>query len=343
LPAVLENLQRRARLRLSRGRFDRLPAERRVRLELRTDGRHLSFLLSAIHAAGYGAQLAGGPMLYRELLALHPQVPLAGRLDDGPAACARILRDDPHEGAGGAVRISYDVFSPGRLGARLPYGMHPNIYYNGAHRQPWNPEHHGDEPRPIRVGFYGTHDPVFYSRSYTFPGLNRSQVLRDFFARYGDQFVRVTTNRPTAFAVAIDHCGGELQPKQFLPQRAYLHILRRSAFALCLPGWCMPLSHSLIEALYCGAIPITNAHAFLHPPLRHGIEALTFETLAEFHAAIREAQTMPPERIAAMRRAVSAYYRNHLEPASWWRRFMDASATTLLVNAEELSVPLMTR
>ncbi len=335
-----EAFERRLWLRHSRWRFDRLAPERRVRLELSTDGRQLSFLLSAIHGAGYGVQLARGPMLFREMLAMRHCVPLAARVDAPDLHCALTLSDEP-QAAGTPVRISYDVFSPGRDGARMPYGMHPSVYYRGAHRQPWDPERHADAARPIRIGFYGTHDPEFYSRSYAFPGLNRTQVLEVFLARYGDQLTPAPTQWRAPFAVAIDQRGGELQPKQFLPQGAYLRTLRLTAFALCLPGWCMPLSHSLIEALYCGAIPITNAHAWMHPPLRHGVEALTFETLNEFHAAIDEALAMPEPRVQAMRRAVASYYREHLEPANWWRRVVESRATRILVNAEELSVPLM--
>lgn len=333
-------LERRLWLRQSRWRFDRLPAERRVRLEIGTDGRQLSFLLSAIHGAGFGVQLARGPMLFRELLSLRRRMPLAARVDASEIDCALTLSDAPQAPAG-PVQISYDVFSPGRYGARMPYGMHPSVYYRGVHRRPWDPERHQDAARPIRVGFYGTHDPDFYSRNYAFPGLNRSELLQEFLSRYGEQLTPVPTSQATTFAVSIDHRGGELQPKRFLPQRAYLHTLRRTAFVLCLPGWCMPISHSLIEALYCGAIPITNGHAFMDPPLSHSIEALTFTTIAEFHAAIQEALAMPPERIAAMRQAVARYYQQHLEPTAWWQRFVESRASRLLMNAEELSVPLM--
>jgi hypothetical protein len=336
----LKGLEHRLWLRHSRWRFDRLPPARRVRLELNTDGRQLSFLLSAIHGARYGVQLAHGPMLFRELLDLRRRVPLAARLDASDVGCALTLADDPYRSSG-AVAISYDVFSPGRTGSRMPYGMHPSIYYRGAHRRPWDPERQPDAARTLRIGFYGTHDPDFYSRSYGFPGLNRTELLQEFLGRYGEQLKTVHTRQAAAIAVSIDHRGGELQPKHFLPQTAYLRTLRRTAFVLCLPGWCMPLSHSLIEALYSGAIPITNAHTWMHPPLRHGIEALIFTTIAEFHAAIEEALVMPPERMAAMRQAVARYYQQHLEPVNWWRQFVKSRASSLLMNAEELSVPLM--
>ena len=335
-----ESLERRLWLRQSLWRFDQLPAERRARLEISTDGRQLSFLLSGIQGAGYGVQLARGPMLFRELLSLRRRVPLAARLDASEIDSSLTLSDAP-QAPGSAVQISYDVFSPGRDGSRMPYGMHPSVYYRGAHRRPWDLERHAVAARPIRVGFYGTHDPEFYSCNYAFPGLDRSELLQQFLSRYGEQLTPVPTTQSVTFGVSIDYRGGELQPKRFLPQRAYLDTLRRTAFVLCLPGWCMPLSHSLIEAFYSGAIPITNSHAWMHPHLRHGIEALTFTTIPEFHAAIQEALVMPPERVAAMRQAVARYYQQHLEPAAWWRRFVASGAPQLLINAEELSVPLM--
>jgi hypothetical protein len=143
------------------------------------------------------------------------------------------------------------------------------------------------------------------------------------------------------FGVSIDQRGGELQPKRFLSQPQYLSALRQTHFVLCLPGWCMPLSHSLIEALYCGAIPITNAHAYMDPPLQHGVEALTFMTLQEFHEVIQQARSMPVAEVARMRAAAARYYRDHLDPRGWWERLTTDRPDRLLVNAEELSTPLM--
>jgi hypothetical protein len=176
---VWDSLQRRARLRLSRWRFDQLPPVRRVRLDLHTDGRQLSVLMAAIHDAGWGVQLAGGPMLFRELLAFRRYSAMAARVDGAELPCAFSLSDQPLDSSARETMqqlvVDYDVFSPGRSGARLPYGMHPSLYYNGAHRHPWCVE--AEEERRIRIGFYGTHDPVFYTRHYAFPGLNRAQIL----------------------------------------------------------------------------------------------------------------------------------------------------------------------
>lgn len=285
-------------------------------------------------------QLANGDMLFRELLSLRRHVPLAARVDSSNVACALTLTDH-FPGIHGNVYVDYDFFSSERDGHRMPYGMHPSIYYAGFHKNPWIPEHNAEYPRTIRVGFFGTHDPHFYSKSYIFAGLNRTQLLDDFLARYREQLVSAPVRQPTRFAISIDHRGGDMHPKSFLSQVDYFTSLRDSSFSLCLPGWCMPLSHSLIEAMYNGTIPITNAHAFMHPPLRHGVEALTFNTISEFYTAIEEAQSMPESVISAMRKNVAKYYQAHLEPAAWWRRFIASGDTKLLVNAEEISVPLM--
>jgi hypothetical protein len=336
-------LQRRVWLRMLRWRFDHHSPRRRIRLELRTDGRQIPYLLSAIYGAGYGIQIAHGDMLFRELLALRHHVPLAARVDASPVDCAFTLTDDPERADhDGYVYIDYDVFSRGRVGHRMPYSMHPNIYYKGNHFDPWTPNLRNGGPRLICIGFYGTHDPLFYSRSYLFKGLNRTQLLDHFLSSYGQHLTSVPTHQPTQFAISIDRRGGDLHPKTFLSQSAYLDILRKSSFSLCLPGWCMPLSHGLIEAMYNGTIPITNAHAFMYPPLQHGVNALTFNTLAEFDEAIDEAQSMPESLITAMRLNVAKYYRDYLDPSSWWCSFVASGDTNLLVNAEELSVPLMT-
>lgn len=340
--AFARSVHERAWLRKSRWEFDRLPPHRRVRLEIDTDGRQLSFLLSAIQGAGYGVQLAHGQMLLRELLALRRHVPLSARVDSFDVGCAYMLTDR-QEQFGQTVSIDYDVFSPGKSGQRMPYGMHPKIYYSGQHLQLNHLKSYSNHPRKVRVGFYGTHDPSFYQQNYNFPGLNRTQILEDFLGRYAHRFKSVPTSQGTPFAAAIDHRGGELQPKTFLSQRDYLSTLRDTSFLLSLPGWCMPLSHSLIEAMYCGAIPITNSHTFMHPPLRHGIEAITFQTLQDFHLAIEEVQSMSEEAILRMRYAVLRYYREHLEPISWWRRFIALGESSLLINAEELSVPLISK
>jgi hypothetical protein len=138
------------------------------------------------------------------------------------------------------VRISYEVFLPGQSDTCLPYGMHPSVYYNGAHTHPWDPARDSDQPWPIQVGFYGTHDPEFYSRDYAFPGLNRSQLVKAFLACYGDECIPAPTVRRVAFALLIDQRCGVLQPKHFLPQHAYLQTMRHTAFSLCLPGFACP-------------------------------------------------------------------------------------------------------
>ena len=60
----------------SKLRFLRLPVERRVRLEVTTDGRHLTFILVSLYEAGYGVQVVGSPAVFRELICLKESAPI---------------------------------------------------------------------------------------------------------------------------------------------------------------------------------------------------------------------------------------------------------------------------
>jgi glycosyltransferase involved in cell wall biosynthesis len=106
------------------------------------------------------------------------------------------------------------------------------------------------------------------------------------------------------------------------------------------PGICTPLSHNLIEAMFCGAIPITNAGSFMAEPLKDG------ETYVEFHDAeglvsvIERALAMDSGEVSRMQEAVRDYYERFLEPEAFVENAIRSNSTRILVNAEENSVPL---
>ena len=69
-------LQKKIWIAWSKFRFLRLPVEKRVRLEVTTDGRHLTFLLVSLYEAGYGVQVVGSPAVFRELICLRKSAPM---------------------------------------------------------------------------------------------------------------------------------------------------------------------------------------------------------------------------------------------------------------------------
>ena len=505
----------------SKFRFLRMPVERRVRLEVTTDGRHLTFLLVSLYEAGYGVQVYGGNWFFRELMLLRKTAPIpfmyggketecgisitdqpstldAGRsslfvLDydyfsglmerveprisriytdgqqgDAQETCAgdafsnpstsELARDSENtpstrsaNGSAGTLRAdhmglgsdggnqpadsveflngqsqaglqmdkqkdhtirpandpnasgensSFDSRLP--LGAspcgptsgcsssrlteqsvvpirdirgknsssldtghsplviapqalRMPYFMHPSVYHRGLHkrRSPDNTldarrstlDSAAKQRRRFRLGFFGTHDREFYTNHYHFPGMNRFEILEVFLQKFGNR-MRPLRGFPRDWdscemAVSIDDRGGDRKGKSFLSQEHYFKALWECDFVLSPPGWCMPVSHNLIEAMFCGAIPITNGGAFMAGPLTDGLNCLEFEDAVGLVSVIERALAMDSGEVSRMQQAGWDYYDRFLGPAAFAQRMLQLNDKQILVNAEEKSVQLV--
>jgi hypothetical protein len=453
----------------SKFRFLRLPVERRVRLEVTTDGRHITFILVSLYEAGYGVQVVGSPAVFRELICLKKTAPIPFVIGGKERSCGISITDKSgfnhrgHREHGGRKRVllDYDFFSglmervephpdgwaaaretaarqpegpderdratqitrieaeqaeqagrrlagqdgadfsnpftselaqdaentsptrtandptaPGEYSSsmlireirgqnaslpatshsplvtalRAPYFMHQTAYHRGLHKSPlagkaFDPRSSTFDSfarRRFRIGFFGTHDREFYSKHYHFPGMNRFEILEAFFENFGDTFVNLEGAprewNAAQIAVAIDSQGGDRKGKTFLSQDHYFAALRECDFVLSPPGWCMPLSHNLIEAMFCGAIPITNAKNYMVPELSQGENCLNFQDAEGLVAVIERALAMDTGEVLRKRQAVREFYQRYLEPKSFAESVIHSKAGKILLNAEEKSV-----
>jgi glycosyltransferase involved in cell wall biosynthesis len=126
-----------------------------------------------------------------------------------------------------------------------------------------------------------------------------------------------------------------------LPQEHYFAALQDCDFVLSPPGICTPLSHNLIEAIFCGTIPITNGVAFMVQPLENGRNCLEFSGATGFVEAIEQELFMAEQQIAEMRKAVLEYYSLLLCPKRFGKQLRKSTLGRILVNAEEISVPFV--
>ena len=491
-------LQKKLWIAWSKLRFLRLPVENRARLEVTTDGRHLTFLLVSLYEAGYGVQVVGSPAVFRELMLLRKTAPIPflyggkerecgisitdqpstlasrpstlfvldydyfsglmerveprisgiytdGQHGDAQETCAGDAFSKPStselarasgntsltrsasvpagaffadnveiESAGGdqladsmeflegqsqaglqmdnqkgtTIRTANDPsaawdysssvlirdicgqksgnidFPPQAL--RAPYFMHPSVYHRGLHkmRSPSTAlaTRHSAEgatvshPLPVtsyppqrrrrfRLGFFGTHDREFYTKHYHFPGMNRFEILEVFLQKFGNR-IKHLRGFPRDWdscemAVSIDSRGGDRNGKSFLSQEHYFEALGGCDFVLSPPGWCMPLSHNLIEAMFCGAIPITNGGAFMAEPLKDGETCLEFEDEEDFVSVIERALAMDEREVERMRSYVRDYYDRFLEPKAFAEELSRSDCRRVFLNAEENSVPFV--
>lgn len=436
----MNEIQKKLWLACSKVRFLRLPLKRRVRLEVGLDGRHLTFLLTALGEAGYGVHVVGAPFVFRELMLLRKSVPMpfviggkerdcgiwisdrpstldsglstlflldydyfSGLLERVEPRIARINSDreprntridtkggnqlaesavfledqslaglhmdnqkdrtiraanDPSSSGENSSSVSISVMSGQNSSSpatshslpdtapqalRMPYFMHPSVYHKGLHKRVSATRHSPQRRRRFRIGFFGTHDREFYTRHYHFPGMNRFEILEVFLQKFGD---RITPLRgfprdwdSCEVAVSIDSRGGDRKGKSFLTQDHYFEALRECDFILSPPGWCMSISHNLIEAMFCGAVPITNGGAFMAEPLRDSETCLEFQNPDDLFSVIERVLAMDESEVARMRNAVNNYYNRFLEPKAFVETFIRGNSKQIFVNAEEHSVP----
>jgi len=325
--------------------LSRLAASRRVLLHLRQDGRHLAFLLRCIEAAGFGVVVANTPFLYRELLCLRrtTALPFLFARPNRLPKVHYVITDEPDFDPLPSARrilLNYEYFIELSNEIRMPYFMHPSAYHAGLDRITV-PD--ASCARPHRIGFFGTHAAAFYRQHFHFPILDRTSIIELFLEQFGDLVVRVH-GTPAAWpntkvVAAIDQRGGDHKEKSFLSRSDYFKALQLCDFILCPPGWCMPLSHNLVESMAMGAIPITNSSQWTNPPLEDRKNCLHFDSKESFVQAMEAALKFSAVDIQAMRSQVMKYYAETMSPEGWFEKNVQQQAnSTLVVNAEECSV-----
>jgi glycosyltransferase involved in cell wall biosynthesis len=226
----------------------------------------------------------------------------------------------------------------------MPYFMQPKALHACYHKFECK---NLDSPRRIRLGFYGTHNPVYYTEHFRFPISPRTPILERFIEKFHEEFYTVTAENSdhikVQIAVSLDDGRGDVVAKKFLPQEKYFRVLEATDFMLCPPGWCMPLAHNIVESMSRGVIPILNYAGYMVPPLVDGINCLAFSSLDEMEQRVREALAMPKSQVQELRFNAVKYYLENLKPGNWWKLLLLNSKveTTILVNNEEESVGIM--
>jgi hypothetical protein len=206
----------------------------------------------------------------------------------------------------------------------MPLPMHPQLYVE--YDEVEHLEAYRSNPRRLRILFSGNCD----EEGYDLP------IVRDVYGKLSRlEIVKTIRSRSWGRRISYGRLSGLLDqpdyqdeffvvhPKTRINQGHWLKTVSSSDFFLCPPGVIFAWSCNLVEAMAVGTIPITNYPEWLFPPLRHGIDALTFSTRSELGDVIDEARRMSERRIVAMREKVIAFYESHLALKPFVRRLMD--------------------
>jgi len=210
-----------------------------------------------------------------------------------------------------------------------PYFAHPEFYKGGLHNAVLSMR--GRE-RNVRVFFAGTHSDSAYSENFRFPILSRDRILRYLIEKF-EWVIKAAAdkNGVKSILIVLTRDTGDIVEKHKLSIQDYMDTMSRSDFFICPPGWRMPHSHSLIEAMSVGTIPITNYHSYMRPPLTPDVDCLAFSTLQELDSAVNRALRMDIGEVQRLRGGVISYYDEHLEPGTFGKKLMEHKASNLEV------------
>jgi hypothetical protein len=191
-------------------------------------------------------------------------------------------------------------------------------------------------PRPIKLFFAGADHKEGYSPVARFMMLTRSTIIEhvvESLARPKYDNLKTKTKIIVTRDFFNDIAKHKMSPKEFLRNAAL------SDFFLCPPGWAIPHCHNIVEAMSVGSIPITNYSNYMSPPLSHGINCLSFDSLEDLTAVLDYISSIEYSDIERMREGVVRYYSTFLDANNAGKRFLERAGeiSTLLVNDEKVS------
>jgi hypothetical protein len=245
-----------------------------------------------------------------------------------------LLSDNTRRPAIVQIKPQYYSLPPASNRLFAPYFAHPEFYKAGLHDAVRSMR---AQSRNLRIFFSGTICRSAYSENFRFPILTRDKILAYVSAKFESAIkTEVTANGSRPICIISTSDTRYVFDKHKLSLRNYMDVMSRADFFICPPGWLMPHSHNLIEAMSVGTIPITNYHSYMQPTLTPGQDCLAFSNLEELEEVINCALCMPAGEIQRLREGVISYYDEHLDPESFAKKFMklSASISELVVNDE---------
>jgi hypothetical protein len=235
----------------------------------------------------------------------------------------------------GILHLNREYYGSAPADRRIfaPYFAHPQFYKAGLHN---SARMMRDEDRNIRIFFAGTISSSAYSEKFAFPILNRDEILSHIFKKFASTITTKITRTETRILIISTDDTRDVIDKHKLSLQEYIDTMSRSDFFVCPPGWIMPHSHNLIEAMSVGTIPITNYYSYMRPSLIPDSTCLSFSTIEELDKIIDRALSMQAMEIQHLRQSVISYYEEYLKPESFGRKLIEClpEISEVVVNDE---------
>lgn len=241
----------------------------------------------------------------------------------------------------GTIFLDTNYFSNSKdpYGFDLPFSMHPAMYRSGLFE---TVRRLRNNRRNIRISYGGN-----LSRGYNntelntlFKKLNRHQITEMIEDNFGDEISNIFSEIDAERVFNLESARIAIVREPVLTFERWFDLLAASDFMIAPPGYAMPFSNNIIEAMSVGTIPVTQYPELFSPPLTEGENCLYFSDPESFCETVLKCLDAGDEEIQRMRRNVISYYDTHLDPIVVSRRLYDSrnDIKTLYLIAGHLSI-----
>lgn len=237
-------------------------------------------------------------------------------------------------------RLTYHYYTskPERYSIFMPYFINTeaNIYFPPFLERATN--------RGIRLFFAGSCKKS-YESEYHFPGMNRLEIIERLIGDFPDYvYVARTRSELDRFhdekpiLLVLSDPDKDDQSKHILSTTELIDYYKKTDFFLSPPGVAMPHSHNMIEAMFCGAIPVTNYNHLFFPPLLDMVQCISFSDHNGLHYAVARCLQASRAEIGVLREKVFAYCVQHLTPESFLKKIESKEVSEIICNDEKESI-----
>lgn len=245
-----------------------------------------------------------------------------------------------------SVFINCDVHSerPDCDWVQAPFSMAPHQYIQGFYKKVKDLR---NARRNFKLLFSGNLDIDSYSNQIFkdfFKVLNRIEVIETVTRYLHKNVINQLPNTPDYINKCVILNWTHTSTKQTnidrrISNEQWLPILARSDFFIATPGILMPLCFNIIEAMSVGTIPLIEFPHQFHPPLRDGVNCISFKGQHQLKDKIDLIMNMSTDKIKALRANVVEYYESYLYPTSIPNLINNSIDThgTLYLNATQAS------
>ncbi len=279
--------------------------------------RYLYWLLKMFDIAGWRVSLRASPNLLLNLRNFAEYIYDIQTLDirlTQPKDCDLVISNKRKNGA---IFLDTNYFQKDKPvnSLSLPFFMFPEVYHQELDRRISRLR---SSKRNVRCFLRGSSLEYYDNPEINslFGILNRYEITKQIgeYYRQKEGFMEIEILEDAdkiVDGVSIDFL---LLRNSVITLPKWIELLSKCSFFIAPPGFMMPFSHNLYEAMAVGCIPITQYGKYFSPPLVNGETCFSFSDIPDLKATIDQILGIDEVTISRMRENVVKYYDTHLDP-----------------------------